>query len=390
VNPNNFAINSSGSEGFVVNSSGTFNLFGLSNPTGLLTQNIVQTTLAQNAVPNGIQTFSLPSTGTTIFVPQPSLSQIAELELSTGPSLLQNLAVPNPVYTVGTDSAQRVYAISSNGTGNGTVYPIENSPVSIDTGNLIAVGVNPVYGIMTTDGNRAFILNKGSGTVSVINVPNNALDAGIQTITLPTTVAGLTSAPNPVWADLSTVNAEMVVLNQGDGVHNGSLSIISIPLCNSNTPVTNPNCNAANPIDAAGFGTIVATVPVGINPTMVSVLADGSRAYVVNSGILPTGTSAGVEGSVSVVNLIEGVVTATIPATSSPANTLNISGAGSAPTEIYGHPNTIAATTGSPTGKVYVTSTDNKYMTVIETDTDTVDTHISLQGLGIRVLVTLK
>jgi len=390
INPNNFAINSSGSEGFVVNSSGTFNLFGLSNPTGLLTQNIVQTTLAQNAVPNGIQTFSLPSTGTTIFVPQPSLTQIAELELSTGPSLLQNLTVPNPVYTVGTDSAQRVYAISSNGTGNGTVYPIENSPVSIDTGNLIAVGVNPVYGIMTTDGNRAFILNKGSGTVSVINVPNNALDSGAPTITLPTTVAGLTSAPNPVWADLSTVNAEMVVLNQGDGVHNGSLSIISIPLCNSNTPVTNPNCNTANPIDAAGFGTIVATVPVGINPTMVSVLADGSRAYVVNSGILPTGTSAGVEGSVSVVNLIEGVVTATIPATSSPANTLNISGAGSAPTEIYGHPNTIAATTGSPTGKVYVTSTDNKYLTVIETDTDTVDTHISLQGLGIRVLVTAK
>ena len=29
-------------------------------------------------------------------------------------------------------------------------------------------------------------------------------------------------------------------------------------------------------------------------------------------------------------------------------------------------------------------------MTIIETDTDTVDTHISLQGLGVRVLVTSK
>jgi len=29
-------------------------------------------------------------------------------------------------------------------------------------------------------------------------------------------------------------------------------------------------------------------------------------------------------------------------------------------------------------------------MTIIETDTDTVDTHISLQGLGIRVMVTAK
>jgi len=39
---------------------------------------------------------------------------------------------------------------------------------------------------------------------------------------------------------------------------------------------------------------------------------------------------------------------------------------------------------------VYVTSSDNKYMTIIETDTDSVDTHISLQGLGVRVIVTAK
>jgi len=388
INPLNFSINSSGSEGFVVNSSGAFNLFGLGNPTSLLTQDITQTSLASNAVPNGIQTFSLPSTGTTVFVPQPNLTQIAELELSSGPSLLQNLSVPNPVYVVGTDGAQRVYALSSNGTAPGVAYPIENTPVSIDSGNLIPIGVNPVYGIMTTDGNRAFILNKGSGTVSVINVPSNGLDSGAPTITLPNIVSGGTTIPpSPVWADLSTINSEMVVLNQGDGVHPGSLSIINIPLCNVNTPVTNPNCNATNPIDAAGFGTIVATVPVGINPTMVSVLADGSRAYVVNSGTLPTGTSAGVEGSVSVVNLISGVVTATIQATSLPAATVDVA---TTPTKIYGHPNTIAATTGTPTGKVYVTSSDNKFMTIIETDTDTVDTHISLQGLGVRVLVTSK
>ena len=390
VNPLDFTINLAGTEGFVVNSSGAFDLFPLGNPTTLLTQNITQTTLASNAVPNGIQTFSLPSTGTTLFVNQPSLNQIAELELSTGPSLLQNLSVPNPVYVVGTDSAQRVYALSSNGASAGTAYPIENTPVSIDSGNLIPVGVNPVYGMMTADGNRAFVLNQGNGTISVINVPNNGLDTGVGagpnlgTIVLPTPAGS--SAPNPVWADLSTVNSELVVLNQGDGVHPGSLSIINIPLCNVNTPVTNPDCDPANPVDAAGFGNIVATVPVGVNPTEVSVLADGSRAYVVNSGTLPSGTSAGVEGSVSVVNLINEQVT-TIPATSAPAATVNVS---TSPTMVYGHPNTVAATTGTPTGKVYVTSTDNKYMTIIETDTDTVDTHISLQGLGIRVMVTAK
>jgi hypothetical protein len=37
---------------------------------------------------------------------------------------------------------------------------------------------------------------------------------------------------------------------------------------------------------------------------------------------------------------------------------------------------------------VYVTSADSEYMTIIYTDTDTVQTHIPLQGLGVRVVVT--
>jgi hypothetical protein len=55
---------------------------------------------------------------------------------------------------------------------------------------------------------------------------------------------------------------------------------------------------------------------------------------------------------------------------------------------VYGHPTTIVATTGTPTGKVYVTSSDNKFMTVIATDTDTIETHVNLQGLGVRVVIT--
>jgi len=395
VNPNSFALNSSGTEGFVVNSSGTFEDFGLTFPTSLQTQDITQTTLAAGAAPVSVQTIALPSTGTTIFVPEPGNQAISEL-IANGPSLLQNLSVPNPVYVVGADEAQRVYAISQGtGTTNGKVYPIENTPVSLAP--AITVGINPIYGIMTPDDNRAFILNNGSsalntGSISVINVPSNAPDAAVPTIPIPDiTIPGGTKVPaHPVWTDLVTVYSEFVVLNQGDGVHPGTLSIISIPLCNANTPVTNPNCDTANPVDAVGFGTLVATATVGINPTMVSVLNDGSRAYVVNSGILPGVNSSypnGIEGSVSVVNLASGIVTATIPATSLPANTVNVN---TTPGEIYGHPNTVSATTGLPTGKVYVTSSDNKYMTVIETDTDSVDTHISLQGLGIRVYVTQK
>ncbi len=89
----------------------------------------------------------------------------------------------------------------------------------------------------------------------------------------------------------------------------------------------------------------------------------------------------------SVVNLSTYTVNSTICGISTPAGTLDPS---TSPTLIYGHPNTISATTGNPTGKVYVTSPDSSYLSVIETDTDSMDTHISLQGTGIRVIVTQK
>jgi hypothetical protein len=240
---------------------------------------------------------------------------------------------------------------------------------------------------MTSDGNRAFILNNGSGTVNVINVPNNGPD-----VAMPVIPATGTLGLHPVWADLSPATTELVVLNQGDGVHPGTLSIINIPLCNAASPATNPNCNPANPVDAVGFGTVLATVPVGINPVMVSVLQSATtpKAYVANQGVLCAAGATNctnVEGSVSVVNLTTNTVTATIPATSVASETSDVN---TTPTEAYGHPTTIAATSGTPTGKVYVTSADNKFMTVIETDTDAVDTHVNLQGLGVRVVVTAQ
>jgi hypothetical protein len=214
--------------------------------------------------------------------------------------------------------------------------------------------------------------------VNVINVVNNGLDTANPVIPATGTL-GL----NPVWADLSPLTNQLVVLNQGDGVHPGTLSIINIPLCNAASPATNPTCNPNNPVDAVGFGTVLATVPVGINPVMVSVLQDGTKAYVANQG----NAAAGVEGSVSVVNLASGTVSATIPGISTASGTADTN---TTPGSAYGHPTTIAATTGTPTGKVYVTSSDNKFMTVIETDTDTVDTHVNLQGLGVRVVVTAQ
>jgi DNA-binding beta-propeller fold protein YncE len=384
--PSYFGLTNSGIEGFVINSSGVLNDFGTSNPTSLLTSNITQTTLPAASGPITLSAITPLNGSSTLFVPEAATNKIAVLSGGSS-SLLEEISVgPNPIYVVGADSAPRVYAISQNTAGNGQIAAVEAlSASSFSVSATIPVGVKPVYGVMTSDDKRAYILNQGSGTVSVINVINNAPDSTTPTITLPNVAyTGGTSAPNPVWADLSPTTDQLVVLNQGDGTHPGSLSIISIPLCSSVTQLSNPLCNAANPADGNGFGQITSTVNVGINPQMVSVLKDGTAAYVANK-LDSTGTCAAGEGSVSVVSLVSGVVTATICGISTSAATI---GANTSPALVYGHPTTISATTGTPTGKVYVTSPDNQYLSIIYTDTNTVQTHVNMQGLGVRVLVT--
>jgi DNA-binding beta-propeller fold protein YncE len=372
-NPNYLALGSNGGEGYVINSAGSLTNFPTGSPESLISSEFNQSTLTAGALPNSITALALGATQ-YVFVPEPALSQVAALS-STG-SLLQNIAVPpNPVYVVGASGAGRAYVISAgDGVSPGSVSSIENGNLAVSS--TLQVGVNPDYGVMTADGTRAFILNKGSGTVNVINVINNGPD-----LAMPVIPATGTLGLNPVWADLSPLTSELIVLNEGDGTHPGSLSIISIPLCSIASPAGNPNCDINNPIDAVGFGTVVATVPVGVNPVMVSVLQDGTKAYVANQGNI----AAGIQGSVSVVNLASGQVSATIQGVSSAAATTDTN---TSPTMVYGHPNTIAATTGTPTGKVYVTSGDNNFMTVIETDTDTVETHVNLQGTGVKVVLT--
>ena len=393
--PTYLAVQASGATGFVINAENSLN----SVPLGpsVITSQVVQTTLPTGANPPTLSAFTLGTTA-QIFVPEASLSAVSIFS-TPSPALRQEIAVgANPVYVVGSDNTPRGYVISNgNGTGSGQVAAIEASSLSVSS--TFAVGVNPVYGVETTDVRRAFILNKGSGTVSVINVTNNAIDNANPTINLNNANGNGITGLEPVWADFATATNQLVVVSQRAGDANGYLSIINIPLCSAVAQPTNPSCDATNPIDGVGFGQVLATVPVGVNPTQVAALVDGTQAFVANSG--DPFTSPEIEGTVSAINLVSGQVTATVTGVTSYAGgaadpitvpTCNVIAAATAATQacVYGHPTTIAATTGSPTGKVYVTSPDSNYMTVIETDTDTVVTHINLQGIGVRVQMSAR
>ena len=369
VAPYYLALNANGTTGYTLNGDGTVNSFGVSNQ--LLSNAILQTTLIPSTpLPNSI----FPD-GTTVYVTEPGRtapgqSFVAQLQ-SSPPTLRQELPVgPNVVYIAGINGALRVYAISQNAVGGpGQVTPIETATNTVDP--AIAVGQLPVYGVMTADGRRAFIMNKGSNTVSVINAQTNTLDTSalVPAGTIPVGTA-------PVWADLAPTRTELVVANAGSGGAPGSLSVVSIPLCSAVALPTNPNCDPTNPVDAAGFGQVLANVPVGVRPVVVAVLQDGTRAYVANSGdnvacgTLPTAALPPTKGcgTVSVVNLTTNTVTATIP--------------------VAGHPTFLAATTGTPTGKIYVTSSETSLMTILRTDVDAVETYVDLQGAGGQVRMT--
>lgn len=360
VGPNPYYLNlaSGGGTGYTLNGDGTLSSFAIS--TALQTSNVQTTTLLPGAAPS-----SIFSNTTYLYLTEPGRSAVAQLQ-NAPPSLRQELPTPTgyaPVYIAGIPTGARAYAISQSTTAGatGVVSAIETVTSTIST--TIPVGVAPVYGVMTADGLRAFILNHGSNTVSVINSQSNTAD-----LTNPTISVGTA----PVWADLAPTRTELVVANAGDGISAGSVSIINIPLCTSATLPTNPNCDPTNPVDAVGFGTVLATVPVGIQPVMVTVLQDGTQAYVANYA----------DSTVSAINLVTNTVIATIP--------------------VAGRPIWIASTTGSPTGKVYVVTQDSvsepgftvapssSLMTIIRTDNNTVESYVDLQGKGVSVRLTTQ
>ncbi|MEO8735060.1 MAG: YncE family protein [Edaphobacter sp.] len=348
VDPYYLVLDSTGNTGYTLNHDATVTSFDIS--TQLLSSQVLQTTLLAGANP-----VSIFPEGAYTYIAEPGRNAIANLQGSP-PVLKQEFGITNPVYVVGITNAPRVYALGSDSNGNGQAFTLETATNTLDS-TPIKVGKNPVYGVMTADSKRAFIMNNGDNTISVINSQTNQLDVLPSGRTNPIAV-GIA----PLWADFAPTRNELVVANGGDGTSPGSVSIISIPLCSATALPSNPNCDPNNPVDAAGFGTVLATVPVGINPQMVGVLQDGTRAYVVNQA----------DSTVSVVNLTTNTVTAVIPV----------------PQTV--HPNYIAVTTGAPTGKVYVTSPESNNMTVIRTDTDSVSTVIPLQGKGKSVRITAR
>jgi YVTN family beta-propeller protein len=354
--PVSLSLSSSGTSATAVGTDGTVNTFTPS--TTLQTKNVLISTLLQPATP-----VNLLSTTNSLFITEPNVPAVAVLTTNSSGlyRLTQELPVPaSPINLAGNASAARIYSITQDNGANqvgfgdcenpfqvttpGQVQSIEISTVTIS--RTLPVGICPVYGIGSSDNNRVFILNRGSGTITVINSQFNTLDTtpnlpnmtnGTLLLPPPAGVPAASFTAGPVFADYFAPSSQLVTANYDSN----TITIINTSL--------NQYGN-----DSPQFGQAV-TVPVGNGPATLTILRDGSRVYVANQK----------DSTISVVSLTSYTVLATIPVT--------------------GHPISIASTFSTPYGQVYVIPSDQPVMSVIRTDTNQVAAAVQLDGTGVDV-----
>jgi DNA-binding beta-propeller fold protein YncE len=346
--PITFSLESGGASVYSPNCDGTLTT-AASTTSSLQSKNVLTSTLLPGSVPTNtlLASGNLYVTEAGLHGPTCLTTNCVAQMTGIPDALKQEIPVaPSLINLAGFSGGERIYSISQGNSGggaqpawgdcanpaavtaNGEADAIETNTNTISA--RLPLGICPVYGFMTQDTQRTFIMNRGSGTVTVINSELNAIDAAHPTITV---------GAGPVFADYYRTGQLLVTANYDSG----TITIIDTSL-------------DAYGNDSATFGTVRATVAVGLHPVEVAVLQDGSRVYVADQGDIAAGTP----GSVSVVSLTNYTVLKTIP--------------------LAANPHTIGAIYNYPIGKVYVAAQNSPFLTIIRTDTDIVSSTVEMEG----------
>lgn len=363
--PITFAMDPSGSYAFTQNCDGTISSMVINGQ--LMSKNVSTSALLPGSSP--INALVLNSSAEYI-VEQGGPDHNAIAAMTSNPPTLKvdisNVA-PSVINLTGAPSAQRIYSISQgNSQGgnlawgacgdpssvavNGEADGIETASNSISS--RIPLGICPVYGVTSPDGRRAFILNRGSGTITVINTQTNQLDTiNASPYLNGTGTIDLGAGSGPVYADFYAPANLLVVANYD----NDTVSVIDTSLVESGIGAGD---------DTQNFGKVLATIHLqqGAQPAAVTVLQDptNTRAYVANKG----------DGTVSVISLTSFTLLSTI--TLPPVSTT--------PDTVIPQPRSIVSNYNYPIGKVYVAAQNSPYVTVIRTDNDVISSRILVQG----------
>ena len=240
-----------------------------------------------------------------------------------------------------------------------TVSVLDSTNTVIAT---VPVGTAPTGVAANPNGKWVYVANNGSNNVSVIDTATNKVVSTITVGTSPTAVA------------VNPSGTRTYVTNTGNILTGGTVSVID-----------------TTTINGIATNKVIATIKVGTSPTAVALNPTGTRAYVTNAGNILTG------GTVSVIDTATNKVVSTIGVGSTPnAVALNPSGTRAYVTN-YGSnsvsvidttTNTRVATIGvgsrptavlvTPDGSAVYVVSDTDTLTVIDTKTNTVVSNVAI------------
>jgi len=231
----------------------------------------------------------------------------------------------DPVWLAETPNLQKLYVANrGNGAGGGSVTSINPVDRSVNPPISNATWVSPVSVAARSDGNRAYVLDQGSGLVWPIDTASDSV--------LSPTQCG----HNPCSVSVG-VGANFMLY---DSTRNRLY-------------VSNPANNTVTYLDAS-TDALTATVLAIANPISVAVLPDGTRAYIssalVNGGV--------VTSRITVINASSGTVTTTIPLTS-------------VAQVCASNPSELSMAAAADSSRVYVGNCDAGNVAIIQTLSDT-------------------
>jgi DNA-binding beta-propeller fold protein YncE len=207
-----------------------------------------------------------------------SLSQVAQF----AQAVTNTISIPPanaqgaPVAVAGNAIQPKIYVVNRVSGGLGYVTVISTTDNTIVKPS-IAVGMNPIWAVMSNDGVFVFVVNQGDGTVMVIDTTldivlpcNQGAVAGACQSNGAITL-GTSGTPSPNFAFYDPKLQRLYVTNSGEQ----SVSVIKADGINAGTGV---------------FPSLLANVHVSGNPISVTALSDGSKAYAA-LGNCPAGTN---------------------------------------------------------------------------------------------------
>ncbi|MFF0160490.1 IPT/TIG domain-containing protein [Streptomyces sp. NPDC005263] len=193
--------------------------------------------------------------------------------------------------------------------GSNTVSVIDTATDTVIA--TIPTGAGPTFVATSPDGTRAYVTVNDAGLLSVIDTATNAIVADVA-LGAGATVVALT--PDGARAYVTVQQSDTVsVVDTATNTVTATISVPGGPIGLAITPdgarayVAGLSTNSVSVIDTA-TNTVTATIAVGIVPILLSAAPDGAHVYVTNVG----------NSTVSVIDTATNTVVATVGVSAQP------------------------------------------------------------------------